>query len=360
MNKYKTAIEILKILEKNNAKAYIIGGYPRDKYLNIESNDIDICTSAKYKLLKSIFKNVEKNKYSSYKVEYNNYTFEITTFRKETKYIKNRFPQIKYTKSLKKDLKRRDFIMNTLCINSNEEYIDLKKAKKDIDNKIIRLIGTKKSFEKDALRILRAIRFATVLDFKLDKKLEKAIVKYRHLLKNISSERKKQELTKIFEHKNINYGIELIKKFKLDTYMNVNIDNVKPTNNINAIWAQILIDDTYNFSKQDKKQIDIFKKLLSKKLDQYDIYKYGKEITKVVNEINKEKLNIDKLYDELVIKDRSEIDINFFDREETELTKYTNINEIYKDIEQEIINKKLKNKKTSIKKYIQKNYKHTL
>jgi len=150
MNKYKTAIEILKILEKNNAKAYIIGGYPRDKYLNIESNDIDICTSAKYKLLKSIFENVEKNKYSSYKVEYNNYTFEITTFRKETKYVKNRFPQIKYTKSLKKDLKRRDFIMNTLCINSNEEYIDLKKAKKDIDNKIIRLIGTKKSFEKDA------------------------------------------------------------------------------------------------------------------------------------------------------------------------------------------------------------------
>lgn len=360
MNNYETAIEILKMLEQNNAKAYIIGGYPRDKYLNIKTNDIDICTSAKYKTIKNIFKNVEKNKYGSYKVEYKNNTYEITTFRKETKYLKNRFPKIKYTKSLKKDLKRRDFIMNTLCIDSNGSYLDLKEAKKDIDNKIIRLIGTKKSLEKDALRILRAIRFATVLDFKLDKKIEKAIIKYRHLLLNISSERKKQELNKIFEHENKNYGINLIKNFKLDLYLKININNLKPVNDINAIWAQILIDDTYPFSKQDKKQIQIIKKLLTKQLEQYDIYKYGKELIKTVNKIKDENNNIDKMYNDLVIKDRSEIDINFFDREDTELTKYTNINEIYKDIEQEIINKKLKNKKNSIKKYIQKKYKHTL
>ena len=101
MNKmYNTAIEILKILKQHNFESYIVGGYPRDLYLGIESNDIDICTSAKYSDLKKIFKEIENNKYSSYKLKYKEYEYEITTFRKESKYIKNRFPEkIEYTRN---------------------------------------------------------------------------------------------------------------------------------------------------------------------------------------------------------------------------------------------------------------------
>ena len=178
---YNNALEILKILNKNKFEAYIIGGYPRDLYLGNKSTDIDICTNAKYKDLKKIFKEIKDNKYGSYKLKYKNQEYEITTYRKESKYLNNRFPKTKYTKKLTKDLKRRDFIINTLCIDRYGSYIDLKNAKKDLDEKIIRLIGPKTKIKEDALRILRAIRFATLLNFRIDKKLDQAIEKYKEL-----------------------------------------------------------------------------------------------------------------------------------------------------------------------------------
>lgn len=360
MNNYKNALKVLELIEKNKLKAYIVGGYPRDLYLNNINNDIDICTNAKYDCLKKIFGEIENNKYGSYKLKYNDYEYEITSFRKETKYIKNRFPKIKYVKTLKKDLKRRDFIINTLCIDKDGNYIDLLNAKEDIDNKIIRLVGRKNSLEKDALRILRALRFATTLNFKLDKKLEKAIIKYKHLLLNISNDRKKQELNKIFQSDNIKYGIYLLKKFDLEKYLEIDLTNVVITNNINSIWAQITTDESYNFTKQEKKEIKIFKNLINKKFNIYDLYKYGPEIFKTVNKIKKENINIEEEYNKLVIKDREEININFLDISKIIDVKYNNINDIITDIEKEIIEKKLINKSNSIKKYIQKKYKHTL
>ena len=69
---YNNALEILKILDRNNFEAYIIGGYPRDLYLGKKSTDIDICTSAKYKDLKKLFKNITDNNYGSYKLKYKN------------------------------------------------------------------------------------------------------------------------------------------------------------------------------------------------------------------------------------------------------------------------------------------------
>lgn len=360
MNNYETALKILEILKQNKLEAYIIGGYPRDLYLNKTSQDIDICTNAKYKQLKKIFGEIEDNKYGSYKLKYNNYEYEITTYRKETKYIKNRFPKIKYVKKLKQDLKRRDFIINTLCIDKDGNYIDLLNAKEDIDNKIIRLVRKKNSLEQDALRILRALRFATILNFKIDKKLEKAILKYKHLLLNISNDRKKQELTKMFQSENISYGIKLLRKYELEKYLKIDLTNLVITNNLNSIWAQITIDESYNFTKQEKKEIKIYKNLINKKYNSYDLYKYGPEIFKTVNKIKKENINIEDEYNKLPIKDREDININFLDISKIIDIKYNNINEIISDIEKEIIEKKLMNKKSSIQKYILKKYKHTL
>jgi len=327
-NMYKTALEILKKLKQNNFESYIIGGYPRDLYLGLENKDIDICTNAKFKDLKKIFEDIKDNKYGSYKLKYKNYEYEITTYRKERKYLKNRFPKkIRYTKSLKQDLKRRDFTINTLCINSQEEYVDIKDAKKDLDKKIIRLIGPKTKLKKDSLRILRAIRFATYLDFELDKKLEKAIKKYKTYLENLSYDRKKQELEKILKDKNATYGIKLIKKYDLEKYLKINLKNVILTKNINGIWAQILTDDSYNFTKEEYKQINKIIKLKNKQYNSYDLYKYGPEILETVNEIKQENRNIKKLYNELTIKDRDEIDIDFF-----EICKITKANIVLLDL----------------------------
>ena len=354
---YKTALELLNLLNKNNYEAYIIGGYPRNMYLNIESSDIDICTNAKYKQLKKIFKEIKDNGYGSYIIKYKDYEYEVTTYRKESRYIKSRYPKkIKYTKRLTKDLKRRDFVINTLCMDKDGNYIDLKNAKKDLDEKTIRLIGSKKRIKEDSLRILRAIRFATILNFKIDDKLEDAINKYKNELENLSSFRKKQELEKILKDKNAKYGIKLIKKYNLEKYLKINLDNIVITKNINGIWAQILTDESYNFTKEEYKEINKIIKLKNKKFEIFDLYKYGKKIMETAQEIKKENIDINKLYNNLKIKDREEIDINFIEIcEITGATKKT-ISKIYEDIEKQIITNNLENNNKEIKQYIKEKY----
>lgn len=218
---YKEAINILlKINEQY--EAYIIGGYPRDLYLGNTNKDIDITTSATIEELKELFKGYEiiERGFGSIILIYNNHEFEITTFRKEFGYTKNRFPKkIEFINSLEEDLKRRDFIMNTLCINHKGEFIDLLNAKDDIDNKIIRCIGNPDDkISEDVLRSLRAIRFATILNFKIDDELKKSIKKYNYLIKNLSSKRKEEELNKILSN-NKEYGIKLLKELEIDKYL---------------------------------------------------------------------------------------------------------------------------------------------
>ena len=193
----------MKLIEKNGFKVYIVGGYVRDIYLSIESTDIDMCTSAKPKDLVKIFKSniIIDEKYGSTKLTYKNYCFDITTFRKDIKYKDNRRPsEIEYVDDLKEDLNRRDFTINTICMDKDGNIIDLLNGISDLERKVIKTVAdANKSFQDDGLRILRAIRFATVLNFELSSKVELAIDNNKDLLKNLSYERKKYELDHIFE-----------------------------------------------------------------------------------------------------------------------------------------------------------------
>jgi tRNA nucleotidyltransferase (CCA-adding enzyme) len=248
------AIKILKKLEKNNFKAYIVGGYARDRYMKLESIDIDICTSAKPEDVDRIFDDVDLSfrKFGNSIVKINNNKYEITSFRKDIKY-NNRKPVIEYIESLEEDLKRRDFTINTLCIDSNKNYIDLMNSRKDIDNKIIKLVGSKEKLKEDPLRILRAIRFVSTLDFNLDSYLIKAINEYSYLVKTLSYERKKQELDKIFKSKFKDKGIKLLIDFNLDKYLE--LDNLKNIDINKNIWRQLNVFNIYPFSKKELKDI---------------------------------------------------------------------------------------------------------
>jgi tRNA nucleotidyltransferase (CCA-adding enzyme) len=106
-------------------------------------------------------------------------------------------------------------------MDSNGNYIDLMNAKKDIDNKLIRLVGTKEKLIDDPLRILRAIRFATILNFKIDEALEKEIEKYGYLIEELSNYKKNQEINKILNSNNKEYGIKLIIKYNLYKYLDI-------------------------------------------------------------------------------------------------------------------------------------------
>ena len=362
---FESAIDVLKLIEKNGFNAYIVGGYVRDIYMSLNASDIDIATSATPKDLINIFKKniVIDEKYGSTKLTYKNYCFDITTFRKDIKYNDNRRPsEIEYVDTIEEDLKRRDFTINTMCMDKNGEIIDVYNAKKDINSKVIKTVRDANTvIKEDALRILRAIRFATTLNFRIDKDLDLAIKKYAKKVKELSYSRKKEELNHIFRSDNYEYGIKLITKYELDKYLEIgNLKGIKKTSDVLGMWAQIEYSDNYPFSKLEKETIQKIKELLLyNKIDNYSLYKYGNIISITAAEVlGVDKKDVIKMNDKLWIHSRREIKINNLDIALLLGIKIigNNIKDIFNDIEYKILSKELKNNRYDIKKYILKNY----
>ena len=212
---YEASLFFLKKIDSLGYEGYIIGGFPRDRYLGINTNDIDICTNMKPDELKKNFVVIESfDKYGSVRVKYKNYIFEVTTFRKDGEYVDFRRPtSVEFIDSLEEDLKRRDFTINTLCINKAGEYVDLIGARKDIDNKIIKVIGNvEKKLKEDPIRIIRALRFSSKLNFKIDENLQKGIIKYKNLIEKIP----KNSLNKELDNINDEISKENFKKLLLE------------------------------------------------------------------------------------------------------------------------------------------------
>lgn len=361
---YNASIKVLQKINEYGFKAYVVGGYVRDLYLNKRSMDVDICTNATPKELKEIFGNamLPSVNYGSVTVRYKNIRFEITTFRKDIKYENNRLPiKIKYIDELVDDLKRRDFIINTLCMDSSGEIIDLLGAKEDLDNKIIRMVGNpKKRLKEDSLRILRGVRFATILNFELDNNLKKYIKKYGYLLKNLSYFRKQSELEKIFTSDNAEYGIKMLKELDLVKYLELsNVDNLVITPSLIGIWSQLGVKDIYNFSNQDKKIINDLNELRDKDLyDKKVLYKYGLYTCSIAAEIGGiPKKIITKKYNDLVIHSIKDLDISGDDINDI-LNKNGGkiIKKILNDLETKVLDGDLNNNFKELKKYIVDNY----
>jgi tRNA nucleotidyltransferase (CCA-adding enzyme) len=365
----ETSIKVLRKLEEHGFEAYVVGGFVRDYYMGKKSLDVDVCTNATPYDISRVFKNaiLPLEKYGSVTVICNNIRFEITTYRKEIRYKDNRKPVVvEYINNLLQDLRRRDFTVNSLCMNSNGEIIDLLNGKKDIDNQIIKMIGNPDDrIKEDILRTLRAIRFATILNFKLDKNVKIAIVRNKKLLEKLSSTRKKEELTRIFISPNAKYGIELLRELKLEEHLGLsNLKGLKVVDDILGMWAQLNVLDVYPFSTTEEDIITKIKGVLSaKKIDSYIIYKYGLYTTTIgatIRGIDKRK--VIEIYNKLPIKSRQEIDINI-----KAVCRLLNkepgrwIKRLYDDLETKIIYRKLANNEKILTDYIIKNKKiHTL
>ena len=219
------AFSLLKEITSRSYKAYIVGGFVRDYLLGIESNDIDITTNATPKQIKEIFEDscLPTEDYGSITVIKKGVRFEITTFRKEIEYANDRKPiEIKYIDDLFRELLRRDFVINTLCMDQNGKILDYLGGQEDINNHLIRAVGcADDKFSEDCLRILRAVRFATILDFSLTDDILNAIKNNKYLLKNLSYSRKKSELEKIFTSSNYKKGIKLLLELGLDKELDI-------------------------------------------------------------------------------------------------------------------------------------------
>ena len=355
-------LEIINIFDKHGYKAYIVGGFVRDSLLGIKSNDVDITTNAKPKEIKEIFKDCEikSDSYGAVIINYKNYRFDVTTMREEMEYLDNRHPSsVLYVDDLEKDLKRRDFTINALCYDSRGKLIDLINGKQDLDKRIIKtIIPSDKSFKDDALRILRAIRFASLLDFKLSDEIVEAIINNKHLLSNLSNSRKKEELDKIFGSNKAYEGIKLIKELGLCEELHLdNIDRVKDYSDIVGIWAMINTDYYYFTSSEN----DLIKKVnLVYDMDNLDnlvLYHYGCYVN-VLAGVNKglNKKDIIEKYESLPIKRKDDILITANEMCETlgrEPGSF--IGKLYSKIEDEILKGNLLNDNKLIKNFVKEN-----
>lgn len=191
--------QFLEIFHSQGYEAYGVGGCVRDYLLNRNINDYDVTTNATPQQMIELFKGYKLNtvgsRFNTIGVYYQGQWFECTTYRIEADYIDGRHPsRVVQTKNLKDDLSRRDFTINAMAY-AKGEIVDLFKGQQDLKNQIIRTVNNPiDRFNEDALRILRAFRLASKLNFKIETETLKAIDKTYPLMKNLSKERITQEM----------------------------------------------------------------------------------------------------------------------------------------------------------------------
>ena len=201
----------LNILNENGYESYVVGGCVRDSLLGDSPKDWDITTNALPEETEKCFigyKIIETGlKHGTITVMIDKEPLEITTYRIDGEYLDNRRPDsVEFTSDIKEDLSRRDFTVNAMAYGLNDNFIDYFQGQEDLNRKIIRCVGdADKRFNEDALRILRALRFASVLDFTIDEETSKSIFRNKMLLKNIASERIIVEFNKLLCGKNAEF-----------------------------------------------------------------------------------------------------------------------------------------------------------
>ena len=197
----KDVKNIIDIFRENGYEAYAVGGCVRDALLKRIPKDWDITTSAKPEDIKSLFsKTIDTGiAHGTVTVRMSSESYEVTTYRIDGKYEDNRHPDsVTFTASLKEDLKRRDFTINAMAYAPDEGIIDIYGGVKDLNDGIIRCVGNpKERFDEDALRTLRAVRFAGQLGFNIEPETLEAVKEAAVRINNVSSERIRVEISKL-------------------------------------------------------------------------------------------------------------------------------------------------------------------
>jgi tRNA nucleotidyltransferase/poly(A) polymerase len=215
-------LKVYKALEENHFEAYFVGGSVRDLILKRKIKDWDLTTNATPEQILKIFPDgFYDNKFGTVgipvKLGEEDHVVEVTTYRTETAYKDNRHPEtVSWGKTLEEDLSRRDFTINAIALKIGEknvfELVDPYGGEKDIKKKILRAVGDPNlRFKEDALRLLRAVRIATELQFTIEKKTWEKVVEDASLIEHISAERIRAELLRILGSEHAYEGVLLLK-----------------------------------------------------------------------------------------------------------------------------------------------------
>lgn len=362
--------EAMDILLSKGYEVYLVGGAVRSILLKSEIHDFDLTTSASPEIVISLFNNYPiyriGEKHGTVVVMINGLPLEITTFRSDVAYIDHRHPtEVIFSDHLQDDLKRRDFTINAMCIDRDDNLIDLYGGVKDLENKIIRTIGDPYTrFNEDALRILRAIRFSSKLGFSIEENTKKAMFDLKDLLNYISMERKKEELLGILSGTNkynlINDYLEIYNTFVPFNKIDKKIDNF--TNPYFSL--AYLLSKTNNYIlkelKFSKKEINLLEALIEAGntdiSNDYDFVsllslEYYKEILDYLNELYSNDFNQRYIELKKCIVSRGTLDIDGKSLMELGY-KGKEIKDIQEKLVKLIRQGKLDNDKSSLIKYL--------
>ncbi len=192
---------ILSTLKENGYEAFAVGGCIRDSLMGITPSDWDITTSALPQDIKKCFRRTVDTgiEHGTVTVLIGDNSYEVTTYRIDGEYKDNRHPsEVTFTDAVSEDLRRRDFTINAMAYNKERGLVDLYGGRDDIRRRMIRCVGeADERFQEDALRILRAIRFAAQLDFDIDSRTRDAVSNHAPRLKAVSKERILTEISKL-------------------------------------------------------------------------------------------------------------------------------------------------------------------
>ena len=378
MSEIGIAKRIIKQLKENHYSAYLVGGVVRDFIMRKPFSDIDITTVATPPQVMRLFKAVPTGiKYGTVTILVENHKFEVTTFRKDGPSKDFRHPDsVIYSEDVKDDVSRRDFTMNGLLMDENNEITDLVGGREDIRNRLIRTIGEpEERFQEDALRILRALYFQSKLGFVIDKNTRDAMREKRHLLKEIAMERVHAELLKILKGKflkialhsmiecqidellpGLSKGIHFIEKLDKMPYIDTFLT-------ICFILNDGIIPNEWPFSNQHRNKYKLASECAIKYpsiADSIGLYTYGLEICTLANKANsylgKTKYLEKKIavsYDLLPIKSETDLAISS-DEIITLMNKKAGawLGQLKKELVLEILKNHIKNDKEALKRYI--------
>lgn len=261
----KEVSEIIKQLNKNGFEAYAVGGCVRDLLLENTPaggpKDWDVTTNARPEEIQRIFpENIYENTFGTVAIKTGSENpalsfIEITPYRIEGKYTDKRHPdEIKFADKLEDDLSRRDFTINSMALDADGTIIDLFRGQEDLKKKTLRTVGDpSQRFGEDALRLLRAVRFATVLDFKIEEKTLKALEENSEWLAAISKERIRDEFVKIIMSDNAYNGILLLEETGLLKHivpeLREGIGIEQNLHHIYTVWEHLLNSLKYTAGK---------------------------------------------------------------------------------------------------------------
>ena len=374
----KMALEVMNILNKNNFEAYMVGGFVRDYLLKMPSKDIDITTNALPEDIKRIFDKtiLVGAKFNTVIVNYKNHSFEVTTYRIESDYKDYRHPSnVEVARTLAEDLERRDFTINTICLDKDLNVVDLLNGKYDLIRHLIRCVGEANvRFEEDALRILRAIRFAAKLQFMIEPKTLKAMKSKSKLIKHISIERVMNELKGVLSSDHTDIGFSYFLRSGLDEIFPdlkesaILLSNKNFHLSFNQFFGLSLylhgdFETEWRFSNEEYKEIRAIDSLLPSfeegSIDILNVYSYGAKTCLIANRVGlllgyKDLSNlINKMDQELPI--HKTCDLKFKGQDLIDNYKFEDarkIGDLVEEIKFKVINKELENDYEKIKEYV--------